>query len=775
MTRTILVLGHNHFDPTWRRCFRADAIYEGVTVRSYAELESRILDAWLELEGQGYTCTEGQAAILREWLRRDPSRRPRLQAAVARGTFAPVQAGETVQDSCLPTAEGLVRNFLSAQRLWRDLGWEDHPGLEIGWLEDAFGNSGNYPQVLASVGCRVVARMSYRRLAHPVWVGIDGTRLPVLDHVPLRHHGPCTKHPPCPSCAGAGCTHCQQSGLLLIDMLDGPAIERELTALAREATSLPADACTPAYVVGGEESIPTAAACAAVARAAAASGGSVRWGTYADLWRTHRESLRARAQEPAPISPALTPAMPGCMVTRRLTKARTRAAADRLVAAEATLATRAWRAGEPLPPPAALAEAWERVTFAQFHDAITGTHIDSAYHELMAMLGEAEARADGCVPAVAAASVAPRPWQDHPGTPSTCTIGGFEVAFDRLGIRSVARAGRTLLRAEADHLTRPGVRIGELVLEADAGDAWGKRLEPLGIANQRGLGEAHDAVATAPGALRWRGRYRGGHRKVRALTWQVEVTASEDGERLEFRARVHWDTESKRLRAVVPVACEDPQWVAQIPFGHVTHRFRAEDANYTLWNAHQHEHPMLHWASHQLVDGSTVAILAEGLPCVRWQPGWFDLSLLRSPEAEFCQVEPCHYEFWDNDGQRDRGDHDLAWSIWPSATPLAPEVLTRAGAARCTHPLPPPPFTITGAVQVTAWKLAEDGQDWVLRVYEASGAGTTLGLAFDQERTVVPCDALERPGRTGSIGAPGRGRQWSVRLHPFAIATVRVR
>ena len=49
-------------------------------------------------------------------------------------------------------------------------------------------------------------------------------------------------------------------------------------------------------------------------------------------------------------------------------------------------------AGRVLPcaPPAEFSEAWRLVAFNQFHDAITGTHIDNAYRELMDMLDRAE-------------------------------------------------------------------------------------------------------------------------------------------------------------------------------------------------------------------------------------------------------------------------------------------------------------------------------------------------------------------------------------------------
>jgi hypothetical protein len=55
-----VIAGHNHFDPTWRRCFDRPAIYNGVTVRGYADLEELVMKAWLGLAGRGYTMSEGQ-------------------------------------------------------------------------------------------------------------------------------------------------------------------------------------------------------------------------------------------------------------------------------------------------------------------------------------------------------------------------------------------------------------------------------------------------------------------------------------------------------------------------------------------------------------------------------------------------------------------------------------------------------------------------------------------------------------------------------------------
>ena len=81
--REVLVLGHNHFDPMWRRCFKTDAVYNGVTVKPYIDIEELVLSKWLALAPRGYTFSEGQALVLREWLRRDPKRIEQLKAEIA--------------------------------------------------------------------------------------------------------------------------------------------------------------------------------------------------------------------------------------------------------------------------------------------------------------------------------------------------------------------------------------------------------------------------------------------------------------------------------------------------------------------------------------------------------------------------------------------------------------------------------------------------------------------------------------------------------------------
>ena len=170
------------------------------------------------------------------------------------------------------------------------------------------------------------------------------------------------------------------------------------------------------------------------------------------------------------------------------------------------------------------------------------------------------------------------------------------------------------------------------------------------------------------------------------------------------------------------------------------------------------------------VDASSgVALLNKGLPCNRWTPGLMDLSLVRSPEFAFCIVEPASYEFWDTDGQRDAGRHVFEYSLYPYYEGLSEGDLTRAGYAYNT---PAPfglPFRVEGDVVVTAWKLAEDGAGWIVRLQEAGGKGTDVTVSFDRACDVTPTDLLERP-----LAAPVRTQSYTRPLHRHGIMTLRI-
>lgn len=769
--KEIFVVPHLHLDPVWRRCFDRPATAHGVTVRSYADVEELCIDSWLKLARTGYPYNDGQAAVWRKYLERNPEKRAALRKEARRGTLDLVYAGEVVPDSNMSTAEGLVRNFLVAQPLYRELADADHPGLKLGWLEDSFGNSANYPQVLAGVGAEVACATTYRVCPDPVWTGIDGTQILCYDHYPAVRRGGFEKHAPCPACSGRGCRVCSGTGMHLIPGFDTEALR---TAL-EEALFVKGSWSVVFYLV--EEILPDPKLKPVMDEfnRRYRNKAVARFGNPSDIYRRYRPQLRrikAEWKKTEP-TPELVPAMPGCMVSRIRCKQRTRASAYSLIAAEAALANASWRRRRAKRPPEALERAWRNVCFNQFHDAITGTHIDAAYDELMSMLDRADRTATRHLPP-APESSRPAKFSALSRFPGKARWGKFEIEFDRTGLISVQAKGRDVFGAIPlfSNLTRP-YRIAELVLEPDFGDAWGQRIAPFPeIERERGriaLGDYQTRVEKSARALRWHGRYNGGDPMVKQLRWTVTASLSPDGERIDFVTEVDWDTSSRRLRVLVPVRSREDTATYEIPFGFIDRKFDPAKLDYSQWRSHTMEFPALHWGRKSIDRRSGVAILNKGLPCLRWLPGRFDLSLLRSPQWGFCVGEATNYEFWGFEGQRDTGHHRFEYALWPYYDGLSEHDLTTAGYA---YNLPRPlelPFELSGNVVTTAWKLAEDGSGWILRLQETAGRGSTVSLRFDRPVILTPTDLLERP-----VAPPRTASRHRFEIHRHGIKTVQV-
>ena len=805
MAKEVLFTFYLHMDPTWRRCYDRLAVRDGVTLRPYTDVEAMQIDAFLKLADRNHVFTQGQMAVWRKYIERRGFDRhgdhpdgivADIRRGADEGTLTIPFAGETVQDNSMPAAEALVRNYLVAWPLYRQLAGENHPGMKIAWLADVFGNNPNLPQLLRGLGCEMTSWTSYRQLGEDTWVGIDGSMVLTPSALPNRMAGVYVKNPPCTACDGVGCDVCQNTGMEIPQAFNFDAMRGAI----RQAAAEPAET---AYVfLTSEEALPDERLCDMIEQmdAELAPGGCrVRWAPYWEFIGRYRPTMEQAAATRDRTKPSvdLNPAMSGCYVTRIKCKQRTRAIAYELIQAEAKLASAGWAAKTPAKPAQEFEQAWRQVTFNHFHDAITGTHIDSAYTELMEMLDAAQAVARRHVKprragragefamleqgnGATVTSDAPKPPANKPVrvtprdslTTFTRRLGALDVTFDRLGIVSILRDGVDVFGAARQvSPVRRNMRIGELLLDPDYGDAWGQRIEPVfGVSTEGSipLGDYNFIVEANASVIRWKGMYRGGDPMIKKLSWIVTASASADGQRVDFAADITWDAGSRRIVVNVPVATQDPSAQFECPFGFIERTFDASKINYTLWGMNDQTFPVQHWMRAKIDDRRGLAVLNKGIPCGRHVPGAFQLSLLRSPQAFFCIVEPGTYEFWDYDGQRDAGKHHFEFSLLPYTEGLSETELTRLGFDY-NNAGPVVPFKITGDVVVTAWKLAEDGQGWILRCYDASGQGTTAAVTFDTLRYVVPTDLLERPQ-----GDPVHTARFETRLHKHGMLTVKI-
>jgi len=378
----VYIVQHNHFDPTWRRCWDRSFDYRGKRYRSYADIEERAFDGWLENARHGAVFSEGQALVVRNYLDRNPERLEELRELVEKGILELTAAGETVADTNMPSGETLLRNLVLGQRYF-----EDTFGVipEVGWLEDAFGQSAQIPQIFRGCECKSVLALSYAQVPGAYWKGLDGSVIFKGTAPCGGGAGNCTKISPCDKCAGVGCEACGGSGLgRQSDIPD----EQIANCLAEPRY---ADAPFSVVAIGGEECMPNLNLPALVAAAAKSrSDVEIKFGGFGSTAK-HLADQVAKIDDPDVETSDQVEANPvstGCYVSRIKIKQRFRHIENLVNTAERWATVAFVLTGEY--HSSCLTEAWRAITFCAFHDAITSTHIDSAYCEIMDILSEAE-------------------------------------------------------------------------------------------------------------------------------------------------------------------------------------------------------------------------------------------------------------------------------------------------------------------------------------------------------------------------------------------------
>ena len=372
----VYVVQHNHFDPVWRRCWERPFDYRGKRYRPYCELEEYFITIWLQNAERGAVFSEGQAEVFRKFVEGDPERLQTVRRLVNSGAIELTAAGLTVPDTNMPSGETLLRNLAAGQWFF-----EETFGIipDVGWLEDAFGQSAQIPQIYRGCGCRSVQRLSYKRVPGDYWKGLDGTVIYTKDPERVTYAGGGIKIAPCPACDGVGCGQCGYRGLADTSHATDEEI---LRALETHDPSGP----WSLVQIGGEEAVPNPRLPELVELARERLGRDIRFGGFTLMNRYHAEEI-SRADDPGlevPDQVEANPVSTGCYVSRIGVKQRFREMENLLIAAEKWATVGHLLDGDY--PRALLDEAWRQLLFCAFHDAITGTHIDAAYHEILERL-----------------------------------------------------------------------------------------------------------------------------------------------------------------------------------------------------------------------------------------------------------------------------------------------------------------------------------------------------------------------------------------------------
>ncbi len=374
--KTIYVTFSNHFDLIWRRGWERDTDYMGGRYPGYRRIEELCLLKNLELAEQGDGAYQvEQAMTLRAFVQTHPDALPRLQKLYAQGLFEVMGAGEAIIDVNMCQCETMIRNMASGVRYCRDVLGMTPLQANHG---DGFGSSAQFPQVIRGCGFRSIPGLSYSQPDNKYWRGLDGSTIYVggggapgrgyfYDH---------DYHEPCRTCHGfdyTGCEACQGTGLDLPQNVYPPFEPVDPAVLTGDIGM---------YNVCSEEMLPPEGFSKTL-RLWEASQPELRyvWGTsrnYAHLW--------AQAEALADNPPAEliasrvenNPCQTGCLVSRIRIKQAARRAEGVFFGWEAALAL----SGIPFDR-----ATWEplflELPLAFFHDAVTGTHQDEAYMELM--------------------------------------------------------------------------------------------------------------------------------------------------------------------------------------------------------------------------------------------------------------------------------------------------------------------------------------------------------------------------------------------------------
>ena len=412
--KKLYLIARNHMDPSWLRCFEESYTHPvtGETVRPYSDVEElQILEYMDFAEQYGVKYQIEQSLVVKKFLERNPDQAERFKSLVQEGLLELAGGGEAVIDCNLTQGESWARNHLYSRTYYRRT-FGHEPKFAI--TPDIFGLPSQLPQFFRSLGYD--ALIIFDRVLKnnkPFWRGLDGTLI-VLDSCFLQPPEPnlrtadCVKLPACGACGGKGCDLCKGTGIDTTYDMTRP--DKELLQSAYYG-NMSADVFLEKllktekdeYFVMITTEEPTI--------------GSHLYGPLADAAKRHdmqviylgfeenhekwcpgqEERLQSGNYTEAEIDtrPEGNPAACGCYTSRIEIKKANRELEQLLFEAEnlAVLARlhSGWASDAALRrdyPSKKLESLWNKMAFIQFHDCVTGTHVDAAYYELMRYIRE---------------------------------------------------------------------------------------------------------------------------------------------------------------------------------------------------------------------------------------------------------------------------------------------------------------------------------------------------------------------------------------------------
>ncbi len=804
-------VGHAHIDSAWLWPIRE-------TKRKCARTFSTALRLMEKEPSFVFSCSQAQQHA---WMEEEyPSLFAEMKALAQRGQFEPVGSMWVEPDTNLPSGESLLRQLVFGKTFFLD-----RYGIETVdcWLPDAFGYSGNLPQILRAAGVTrfLTQKLSWNEIdlfPHHTfwWEGIDGSR--VLAHCP-----PTDTYNASVTVAELMTGERQfaehglsDKSLLLFGFGDGGGgPTEEMLERARRLADL--DPLPRLRLSSSRRFFDALEEDAArVEEAERTSPGG---------WRRTAHGPGA-GRLPVWVGELYLERHRGVQTTQARSKLGNRRSESLLREAELLVAMglegEAARAAM-----ARIAACWKTVLLHQFHDILPGSGIHWVHQDSRRAYAEVEAELSAVIDEAAATLARRLSASGGLLALNAATAERSEVVEVELEHLSAGREGvlqrlddkRALLRVEVpgsgwallDRVegearfepARAGsdgrtlsnglielsldengnvaslfdrVAGRQLLAEGEAGnlfqlhhdlpnnfDAWDIDHGAFERAQDQLVLEAVEVREAGP----LRASLKVTRRIGRASRLVQEIRLTAGAKRVDFVTEVDWHERHKMLKVAFPLSVRSPHATFEVQFGHVE---RPTHAN-TSWDEARFEVPAQRWAA-LAEPGFGVGLLNDCKHGYDVRANVMRLSLLRSPG-------------WP-DPEADMGRHRFTYALFSyNGDAELPELVHEA--ERLNQPLrlvagagsdagvPPARqgalLSLEGAM-LSALKLADDGSgDRIVRLFEPRGARSVAVLGGLGPCRATRVDALERPlGEVGPVKDELR-----IDLAPFELVTLRLR
>jgi len=769
-------------------------------------LRTNLIAAGLMSRYKEYRFGQTQAKLFDDMKRYHPGEFAGITALVRSGRFEPIGDMWVEPDANIPSGEALVRQILYGRKFFEK---EFGRRSTVCWWSDVFGVTASLPQILVQAGYRV-----YYSAKHSVWhdtnefphgtfwwEGIDGTR--IMAHFPPTH---------------------------FIGRMDPESLALQWD-LYQQKDEAPHVIYTYGFGDGGGGPTERMIEYARRLRLTDAMPQMVMSTAEEFAGR-----LTSSAHDLPVWSDELYLEMHrGAQTTRGDLKAKNRRAESALRAAEIMSSVAAAFAGAKAPH-GEFEAMWKTLLECHFHDAVTGTHCTEAgqevakwYDGLLAAAGKKTL--DACR-AIAPKHAAGRKtlfnftgaataghvfWNQNspagkksarplPDANVTLAAGGEVFQTQRLAdgslvtyVADLPALGHRVLsvvRAKAAgkppfEMTARGIRSRHYELSFGR-DGFIERLFDLGAGREvlAGPGNEFRLYEDKPGrfeaweiskdyetrpidSVRFLGAEDGACGALlatRILRWRVgnsqitqEVVLYDRSRRIDFRTEVDWREERKLLRVYFPLAVLARRATYEIAFGAIDRPTRTTNP----YDKAKFEVPFHRWfdaGEH----GYGVSILNDSKygGCVKDSVA--SLSLLKAPRFP--------------DPTSDLGKHTFTYSLlphegdWRDAGTFEEAFLLNTPFALFDGAAQPPQLAYVQVsrrgVSVEAFKRAENGKGWILRLVDYFGqAGPVTVTLPVRPKSVESCTVMEEAS-DGPVSPADGGFSYASR--PFGIRTFRL-